>query len=131
LLRTALRSPVDYTAISIHGKWIVAPGSAKSQRIGFELALPNNFADIDSSQANHMHVEFVVQALAAGKENPFISRRTVDIHLDPKGLEQIEHNGLTFRSTLALAKGDYVVRFVVLDVLSGRMGSTSAPLKVD
>jgi VWFA-related protein len=131
-LRSALQSPVDFTAIAIQGTWTgTSAAAAKHRKIGFELVMPSGFADVDSGRSNHMHVEFLVKAASNGKKDPVISTRTVDVHLDAKGLEQVQQHGLTFRSALDLPAGDYNVRFVVLDALSGRIGSASAPLKVE
>ncbi len=132
VMRSALQSPVDFTAITIQGAWTgVSAGEAKNKKVGFEIVLPSGFADIDSAQNNHMHVEFLVKAASDGKSSSGISTRTVDVHLDPKGLEQVQQHGLTFRSSLNLPAGTYNVRFVVLDALSGRVGSTSSSLKVN
>jgi hypothetical protein len=45
-------------------------------------------------------------------------------------MEQIQHNGMTYRNALQLASGEYTVRFVVRDSLGNRMGSVAAPLTV-
>jgi hypothetical protein len=45
-------------------------------------------------------------------------------------MEQIQHNGMTYRNALRLPAGAYNVRFVVRDALGNRMGSVAAPLTV-
>jgi hypothetical protein len=45
-------------------------------------------------------------------------------------MEQIQHNGMTYRNELQLPAGEYTVRFVVRDSLGNRMGSVAAPVKV-
>jgi hypothetical protein len=56
--------------------------------------------------------------------------RTLDAHLKPETLQQIRSSGITYRDALDLPPGQYTVRFVVRDNLSGRMGSVAAPLTV-
>jgi hypothetical protein len=54
----------------------------------------------------------------------------IDVHLQPPGLEQIQHNGMTYHNGLQLPPGEYTVRFVVRDALGNRMGSVAAPVTV-
>ncbi len=56
--------------------------------------------------------------------------RTLDAHLKPESLQQIRSDGITYKGALDLPPGQYTVRFVVRDNLSGRMGSVAAPLTV-
>ena len=58
-----------------------------------------------------------------------VSQR-IDVRLNSGGLEQIQHNGMTYRNGLRLPPGEYNVRFVVRDSLGNRMGSVAAPVKV-
>ena len=55
----------------------------------------------------------------------------VDAHLSPEKLSSIRKNGVAYSGFLDLAPGEYTVRFVVRDDLSGRIGSVAAPLKVE
>ncbi len=125
----ALESPVDFTAIPIQGRWTESSGDGAKRKAAFELVLPAGFADIAEDDGNHMKVEFVVEAKAEGS-NPVRIGQTVDVHLDAKGMEQIRTNGMTYHNALKLPAGDYNVRFVVLDALSGRVGSASSSLKL-
>jgi fibronectin type 3 domain-containing protein len=43
----------------------------------------------------------------------------------------LKKTGLLYNGALDLAPGEYSVRFVVRDDLSGRVGSVAAPLKVE
>ncbi len=126
-LGVALQSPVDFTAIPIQGKWTEV--SAEKKKASFELILPPGFAEIAEDDGNHMKVEFVVEARMEGA-NPVRIGQTVDVHLDAKGLEQIRSNGMTYHNSLKLPAGDYSIRFVVLDAISGRVGSASSALKL-
>jgi hypothetical protein len=55
----------------------------------------------------------------------------IDTHLTAEKLSSIRQNGVGYRGFLDLAPGEYTVRFVVRDDLSGRIGSVAAPLKVE
>jgi VWFA-related protein len=128
-LVTALRSPVDFTAVPIQGSWLSLAQDGGKKKATFELVMPAGFADIDDGDNNHMHVEFVAEAKTENAQ-PVRVTQTLDVHLDAKGLDQIRNNGMTYHNALKLPPGDYTVRFVVLDALSGRMGSVAAELKV-
>jgi hypothetical protein len=73
-------------------------------------------------------------ALAKNPEGKLVEQpfgQKVDLHLTPEKLASIRRKGIVYRDALDLAPGEYTVRFVVRDDLSGRTGSVSAPLKVD
>ena len=128
-LGQALQAPVDFTGIPIQGSWTAVTGNGGSNKAGFELVMPANFAEIDESDNNHLHVEFVAEAR---RENgpPVRVGKTVDVHLDANGLEQIRNHGMTYRDAFKLPAGHYAVHFVVLDVLSAKTGSVIASLEV-
>jgi hypothetical protein len=46
-------------------------------------------------------------------------------------MDKIRADGILYQNALELPAGDYQVRFVVRDNLSGRIGSVSAPLTVN
>ena len=130
-LATALHSPMDFTGIPIQGRWTtVTPAAGNMRNVAFELVMPAGFAEIDGSDNNHLQVEFLAEASRDGDPAPVRAGRTLNSHLSAESLEQIRSQGMTYRSQLKLAPGEYSVRFVVLDTLSGRMGSVSSALKV-
>jgi hypothetical protein len=55
----------------------------------------------------------------------------VDIHLSPEKLAQMRQRGVLYKGALELPPGEYTVRFVVRDNLTGRTGSVSGPLKLE
>lgn len=131
-VQLALRSPLDYTGIPISITWTGSePGKAAGKtRTKFDLVLPSSFASIDRSDGNHMVVDIAAVARSKTGEVTADLAQRIDVHLDSKGEEQIEHNGMTYQNGLQLPPGDYNVRFVVRDALGNRMGSVAAPVKV-
>ena len=55
----------------------------------------------------------------------------IDVHLSSEKVSAIREKGIAYAGALDLAPGEYTVRFVVRDDLSGRIGSVAAPLKVE
>jgi len=131
-VQLALSSPLDYTGVPMSVTWAgrepgKTPGKTKVQ---FDLVLPPNFASVDQTDSNHMVVDIAAVARTPkGDVVADVSQR-IDTHLDSKGMEQIEHNGMTYRNGLQLPPGEYNVRFVVRDAFGNRVGSVAAPVEV-
>ncbi|HYU46524.1 MAG TPA: hypothetical protein VEK84_10150, partial [Terriglobales bacterium] len=68
---------------------------------------------------------------AEGKQVDHPVGQKVDLHPAGERLATIREKGIAYRGALDLAPGEYTVRFVVRDDLSGRVGSVAAPLKVE
>lgn len=131
-MQVALRSPLQYTAIPISGEWKqVTPQSGKKKRITFQLTMPANFAQIDEGDDNHMLLQFVAVARTATGETAAEASKTMDGHLKADSVAQIRIHGMDYRGALSLEPGEYTVHFAVQDHLSGRVGSVTAPLKVE
>ncbi len=96
----------------------------------FELVIAANVVSVDESDQNHMVVD--IAAVARNLNGGVVAElsQRVEAHLKSDGLEQIQHNGMTYRNGIDLPPGEYTVRFVVRDSLGSRMGSVAAPVKV-
>ncbi|MGH9521678.1 MAG: VWA domain-containing protein, partial [Terriglobales bacterium] len=126
-------SPLDFTGVGVTAAWGAAtPGKKEgTKQVPFEIALPPNSVAIDSQDNNHVRVDFFAFARDEKGVTVAQSGRTVEAHLTPESLAKIEKGGTTYHNVLELAPGEYSVRFVVRDELSGRMGTVTAPLKVE
>jgi hypothetical protein len=96
----------------------------------FDLVMPASFASVNESDQNHMVVD--IAAVATNLNGDVVAElsQRIDSHLKSDGLEQIEHNGMTYRNGLQLPPGEYTVHFVVRDSIGNRTGSVAAPIKV-
>jgi len=128
----ALTSPLDFVGVPISVTWSGrdAGKSAGKTKVRFDLVMPANFASVDESDQNHMVVD--IAAVARNPNGDVVAERSqrIDSHLKADGLEQIQHNGMTYRNGLQLPAGEYTVRFVVRDSIGNRTGSVAAPIKV-
>jgi fibronectin type 3 domain-containing protein len=52
-------------------------------------------------------------------------------HITQQDLDQFRKVGMLYRYLIEVPPGEYTVRFVVRDNVSGRIGSATAPLKID
>jgi hypothetical protein len=131
-IRLALNSPLDFTGMPLSVAWTgreSGNGSGKT-KVQFELVMRANFASMDQTDQNHMVVDIAAVARTLNGDIVANLSQRIDVHLKSDGLEQIQHNGMTYRNALQLQPGVYRVRFVVRDSFGNRMGSVSAPVTV-
>jgi VWFA-related protein len=133
-IASALQSPLDYTSLAMVAHWdkVEASKDARKKRVNYQIHLAPEAAVIDDADTNHMELEFVALAKTAdGKDADPPTGRKFEAHLTAENLASIRQNGVGYKGALDLAPGEYTVRFVVRDNLSGRIGSVAAPLKVE
>jgi hypothetical protein len=133
-ISSALQSPLDFTSLALVAKWDkIEPGKeAGKKQVNYEMLLAPDAALINDADNNHVVMDFVVLAKTLeGKPVDHPMGQKIDVHLPPERLPSIRQQGLAYRGALDLAPGEYTVRFVVRDGLSGRVGSVAAPLKVE
>jgi VWFA-related protein len=127
---SALQSPLDYTALQLVARWDTV--EASKQAVSYVVKLAPDPSLIDAADNNHMALEFVgVAKTPAGEQVDQPLAQKVDLHLTAERLPTARENGIQYRGALDLAPGEYTVRIVVRDSLSGRIGSVAAPLKVE
>ncbi len=129
-IELALTSPLNYTAIPVAVRLEPGNGADGKRRINFFLTLAPGGFTVDNADNNHAMVE-IIAALVNETGNARLSlQKTLDLHLKPESVAQITAGGLIYRNVMEIPAGEYVARFVVRDLLSGRIGSVSAPLKI-
>jgi hypothetical protein len=125
----ALNSPFDSTGIGITQQWErLSPGGSK-KKIGFALQVPASDL-IDQADKNRFDMEIVARATRKGAIADTVGQ-TVKGMLPPEALAKIKADGIVYRNSLSLPPGEYQVRFVVRNNLSGRIGSLVVPLTVN
>ena len=131
-IQLALSSPLDYTGVAVAVTWSGREFSKVPGKINvkFDLVMPPNFASVDESDENHMVVDIAAVARTLGGDVVADLSQRIDAHVKSASLEQIQHNGMTYRNGLQLPPGEYIVRFVVRDSLGNRVGSVAAPVTV-
>jgi len=130
----AVNSPLDYTELPLKLTWtnFGALQNSNKREIEYEVYIPANATTVDEGDSNHLRVAFIAQVrLPDGKIAVQPQARTFEGHLKPEALQKVRSAGLRYRNSLELPAGDYTVRFVALDSLSGKMGSVAATLKVE
>ena len=141
----ALTSPLDFTGLPVTVRWLPQIADAQTQKsasqdgkrqadkklVKFEVTLPPNAAAIDSSDNNMISLKIVASARTSAADEVNGISQTVTGHLKPETVEKMRVTGFTFKSDIGLPPGNYSVRFVVHDNVSGRTGSVAAPITVN
>jgi VWFA-related protein len=126
----ALRSPMDYSGLPLMGRILGQTGSGAKRKVSFALMLPVNVGLIDETDNNHLNLEIFVRALAADGTTAAHDGQQMEGHLTGDVVDKAKQEGIRYESTLELPTGEYTVRFVVRDKLSGRIGSVTSTLNV-
>jgi VWFA-related protein len=132
-IEAALKSPLDYTSLGLVARWtgILAGRIPGTKQVTYKLHVVADPALVDDADQNHLLIEFVIQAETVdGKKVDHPLGKKIDGHLTAENVAEIRHRGIDYSSILDLAPGEYAVRFVVHDDLSGRIGSVVAPVTV-
>jgi VWFA-related protein len=130
----ALHSPLDYTSLPLVARWddIGTSTEPGKKHVGYQVHLAANLGLIDKDANNQLILEFVALAKTPdGKPVAPPAHKRVEAHLTAEMVLSTREEGINLTGALDLAPGEYTVRFVVRDELSGRIGSVAAPLKVD
>ena len=87
---------------------------------------------INEADNNHVALDFVAQAIAPD-DTPVGQPvgRKIDVHLTAEKVKVIRNQGVVYNDALDVAPGEYTMRFVVRDDLTGRTGSVSRRLRVE
>lgn len=134
----AIATPFEATGLPLVMQWGAvkdAPGKDKKQ-VAFTLHVVGTGILIEGTQnAFNLAVAAVATKSAGKKEGVSVVADNVseDVkgNLKPESVANLRSHGLAYNNVLELAPGQYSVRFVVRDNLSGRMGSVSAPVTVN
>jgi VWFA-related protein len=127
----ALRSPLEYTELPVTLQWKDVRYSGKDAIQSFLLRMPPGAIAIDEEERNHVFFEVaaVARPRREGVKAPEFSG-SVEANLTPEVLREAQQRGVSLLKEWQLPPGEYSVRFVVRDRLTGRFGSVSAPLVI-
>jgi hypothetical protein len=125
---------LDYTSIALVVRWDkIEPGKEPGKKhVNYGMHLAPDAALINDAENNHVVLDFV--ALAKTPEGKTVDHpvgQQIEAHLTAAKVSAVHQKGIAYSGALDLAPGEYTVRFVVRDDLSGRIGSVAAPLKVE
>jgi hypothetical protein len=131
-IQSALLSPLDFTALPFRMNWTDrTPAASGRVRVAYEISIAPGVVNIDEADSNHLDLEIVAAAKASDGKlvgEPFTSN--LQGHLPAPTAQQIAAQGVEYSGAVELPPGQYSVRVLVRDELTGKMGSVAAPLTV-
>ena len=116
--------------LPFRGAWSVQFSKGDKKTIGFDVHIAPEAALVGGSD-NHLNVD--IAAIARAKDSSLAGQfnQKIDRILPPDALKTIAERGIEYKNTLELPAGVYVVRVVVRDNNTGRMGSSTTFVKVE
>jgi VWFA-related protein len=112
------------------GRWTsTATGAGDKKIMDFEVNLPSSDGVVTPEQT---HLNLEIAALARRVDGTVAAQvgQHLERSLPAEAIAAVQQEGITYRNKLELAPGVYMVRFVIRDNMTGRIGSVSTPLKV-
>jgi VWFA-related protein len=130
-IREALTSPLDYTGMPLSVKLDAPVTSGPKRKIGFSLLVPANAATVDASDNDRLNLEIWYVVRNVKGEDVSHNSKLYNLNLNAAYLAQLQSSGIGYNDTLELPPGQYGLRVVVRDNITGRVGSIWAPLQVN
>jgi VWFA-related protein len=133
-LTYALSSPIEGTGVPVNVRWIGISGDGTTKKAAFVVHLPFNGLSFDPAGQNRLNFDFAVAAYPDNSKDgkPANSMgKSFAPSLNDAQLAAVRAKGVGFNYDLDLAPGQYSVRFVVRDNVTGKIGSVTAPLTVN
>ncbi len=130
-INEALSSPFEFTAVPMTVR--IAGQKAGEQNkhdVYFDILLPPNSLQIDTADQNHMNFQFVALARDGAGRDAGDSDQRIDGHLKPDTMQKLAATGIAYRGHVSVTPGEYNMKVVVRDNVSGRVGSVSVPISV-
>ncbi len=132
VLQTAVAASSDETGIGVRAAFSRDPKASGSVRLSASLDAPGIvFAhDFTRADAQYRGDLKIVVAAYNSQGNPVSARmESVDAKFTPQQHDEVMKNGVPFADNLPIPEGTQKLRFIVLDCISGAIGSVTIPLK--
>ena len=130
-MSNALHSPIEGTGVPVTVQWLSVAANGDKKKATFLAHMPAGSLSFDPAARDQLNFDFA--ALAYDKDGKEAGQAALNFAkpVPPDQLASVRANGLDFRNALQLAPGNYTVRFVVRDNVTGKVGSVTAPLTVN
>jgi len=116
-------------------KWLGTSGDGAKKKAEFIVHVPAGGVSIEGINGqNHLNFDFAAAAYvnkgSAGKAAITIGK-TVAPSVPDAQMASLRAKGIDMKNALQLAPGQYTVRVVIRDNVTGKIGSVTAPLTVN
>ncbi|HWZ83474.1 MAG TPA: VWA domain-containing protein [Terriglobales bacterium] len=139
-LGLAANSPFDSTGLPMTVQWTAvksvpdskAPNQAGKKTVQFLVRVAGSGVTVNTAEKNHVDLDVLAFAFTGkGKESAANFAQNLAMSIPEEQLAKLREQGVGYRNALELPSGNYFVRFIVRDNVSGHVGSVSAPLTVN
>jgi VWFA-related protein len=136
VLSAAMTSPLDFTGVPFVVRWTTTETpppnkteAAPKKKLGFVVTFPPE-ADLPPPTGHELNLAIFVHATKLGSDNPQNANFNAAGQLSPQQAQQAHEHGFSLNNVIELPPGDYIVKFLVHDKFTGRLGSVTVPVKV-
>jgi VWFA-related protein len=134
-LAYALSSPIESSGVPISVKWLGTSGDGAKKRAEFIVHMPSGGVSVEASDGQkHLNFDFAAAAYVNNSKNSqsaVTTGRTVNMSVSDAQMATLSSKGIDMKNALDLGPGNYIVRVVIRDNVTGKIGSVTAPLTVN
>jgi len=129
-MNLAVTSLLYGAGIPFRGEWTTTEPRGDKRAAHFEINVSSDSNVVDAQQ-NKLNIE--IAGVARAKDGSVAAQfgQRIERTLTPDAVAAIQKMGIHYKNVMVLAPGDYLVRFVVRDNNTGKMGSATSLLKVE
>jgi hypothetical protein len=120
---------LDSTAIPLTAAFQGISGKGNRRKADFAVVVRGDSVTFGQHGGNHFQLDVLTIAEKGGKQVAKLTQ-VVQGGLPADQLAVVKAHGVGYKNSLELPPGDYTVRFIVRDKLSGKVGTLSAPLSI-
>lgn len=130
-MNNALHAPIEGTGVPVTVQWLGLAADGDKKKATFMAHMPAGSLTFDPAGRDQLNFEFAALAFDKNGKEAGQAAQSFTKPVPEAQLASVRANGLNFRNSLELAPGQYTVRFVVRDNVTGKVGSVTAPLTVN
>jgi VWFA-related protein len=130
-MNNALHAPIEATGVPVTVQWIGLATDGDKKKATFMAHMPAGSLTFDPAGRDQLNFEFAALAFDKNGKEAGQAAQSFTKPVPEAQLASVRANGLNFRNSLQLGPGQYTVRFVVRDNVTGKIGSVTAPLAVN
>jgi VWFA-related protein len=127
----ALHAPIEGTGVPVTVQWLSLAADGDKKKATFMAHMPAGSLSFDPAGRDQLNFDFAALAYDKNGKEAGQAAQSFTKPVPDAQLASVRANGLNFRNSLELAPGQYTVRFVVRDNVTGKVGSVTAPLTVN
>ena len=123
----AVISPVDYTGIPLTVRWLGAAEKDGKRQYRFQVVVAPGGLSVDENEHNHIKVSIIAYAEDAKGNHVGDVTKDLNAHMQDRNYVLFKEQGFGYTDALEVPPGEFTVKFIVRDDLSGKMGTVTAP----